>query len=98
MKKKKLCPCRINWLNQKYIIADDTVPDGFHTIESYAREVLHIKLDRLQQGAFGAMASRYQFANKIEPQYVKNEQLIAVRYYKKSVLDIVFMEFAQTQK
>ena len=34
MKKKKLCPCRINWLNQKYIIADDTVPDGFHTIES----------------------------------------------------------------
>lgn len=86
------------WKNQKYILAYDEIPEGLYTIETYAREVLRIKLDAFQQKKFGMMVSSYQAVNKINSQYVKDKKFMAVRVYEKSLLDIVFMEFAKATK
>jgi len=96
MKNQK--PLAIQWRNQKYILAHDTIPEGLYTIATYAKDVLRIKLNAFQQRKFGMMARNYQMANKIEPQFVKDKRFTAVRVYEKSLLDIVFMEFAQAQK
>ncbi|HQH19852.1 MAG TPA: hypothetical protein PKZ43_09875 [Bacteroidales bacterium] len=96
---KKIKPQTIRWRNQKYILAHDEIPEGMQTIETYVRDVLKIKLDAVQMKTFGLMAStKHQQTDKTFPQYVKDKKYTAVRVYKKSLLDIVFMEFAQTQK
>ena len=96
---KKMKPQRIKWLNQKYILAHDEIPEGMQTIETYVRDVLKIKLDTLQRKTFGEMASqKHRQTNKAFSQYVKDKKYTAVRVYEKSLLDAVFIEFAQTQK
>lgn len=96
---KKLKPQRIKWLNQKYILAYDEIPEGMQTIETYVRDVLKIKLDALQLKNFGLMAAqKHRQANKAFSQYVKNKKYTAVRVYEKAFLDTVFTEFAGTQK
>lgn len=97
MKKHK--PRATQWKNQKYILAYDVIPEGLYTIETYVQEVLRIKFDAVQRKNFGLMAARsYQSTNKTPPQYVKDKNFISVRVYEKSLLDVVFMEFAQTTK
>lgn len=86
------------WKNQKYILAYDEIPEGLYTIETYTQNVLRIKLDSVQRKKFGMMATDYQLANKINSLFVKDKKFLAVRVYEKSLLDIVFMEFAQTTK
>jgi hypothetical protein len=87
-----------HWKNQKYILAYDEIPEGLYTIETYAREVLRIKLDTVQRKKFGMMATDYQQANKINSKFVKDKKFMVVRVYEKSLLDVVFMEFAQSKK
>ncbi len=90
---------KIKWLNQKYILAHDEIPEGMQTIETYVRDVLKIKLDALQLKNFGLMASKkHQQTNKAFSQYVKHKKYTAVRVYEKTFLDTVFTEFAGTQK
>lgn len=96
---KKIKAQTIKWRNQIYILALDEIPEGMYTIETYARDVLKVKFNAFQRKTFGLMASKkHQQANKAIPQYVKDKKYTAVRFYEKTLLDVVFIEFAQTQK
>ena len=96
---KHLKPRVVKWLNQKYIIAYDEIPEGMQTIETYVRDILKIKLDAVQMKTFGLMAAQsYYNTTKASPQYVKDKKYTAVRVYEKSLLDVVFTEFAGNQK
>lgn len=79
-------------INQTYILATDTLPAGYYTIEKYTKEILKIDLSDDQRDKIGKMINKIAKDAKIERKYVKHPLYITLRCYEKIFLDMAFIE------
>jgi len=88
---RKIKENKIAWMNQKYLLAIDKLPEGYYTIDKYA-DKFYPFLNLSQRAKFGFFASK-QYKGPLN--YVKHKKHIAVRFYTKEYLDEIFIKFAQ---
>jgi len=88
---RKIKENKIAWMNQKYLLAIDKLPEGYYTINSYV-DKFYPYLDNNQKSKFGYKAYK-QYNGPLN--LIKDRQLGSLRYYTKEYLDEIFIKFAQ---
>lgn len=82
---------RHHWLNQKYILAVDKLPEGYITVEQYIKKYWPM----LTQSHIRRLGFRAKLEYKGPINLLKDSKYTTVRFYTKEYLDSIFLKFAQ---